>query len=100
MPDIGGNLQSRAIRDIKAEFMYLLENGYREINIVGQDITSYGKDREFNLKILLRDILEIRGDYFLRLLYMHPKGIDDETIDLIGGSERIIPYLDISYTAF
>ena len=95
VPDIRGNLQSRAIRDIKAEFMYLLENGYREINIVGQDITSYGKDREFNLKILLRDILEIRGDYFLRLLYMHPKGIDDELIDLIGGSERIIPYLDI-----
>jgi len=95
VPDIRGNLQSRAIGDIKAEFMYLLENGYREINIVGQDITSYGKDREFNLKILLRDILETRGDYFLRLLYMHPKGIDDELIDLIGGTERIIPYLDV-----
>jgi ribosomal protein S12 methylthiotransferase len=48
-----------------------------------------------NLKTLLRTILEIKGDYFLRLLYMHPRGVDDELIDLIGGSERIIPYLDI-----
>jgi len=95
VPDIRGNLQSRTIADIKAEFIYLLENGYREINIVGQDITSYGKDGELNLKTLLRDMLKIKGDYFLRLLYMHPKGIDDELIDLIGRSERIIPYLDI-----
>jgi ribosomal protein S12 methylthiotransferase len=95
VPDIRGNLQSRTIADIKAEFIYLLENGYREINIVGQDITSYGKDTAFNLKTLLRDMLKIKGDYFLRLLYMHPKGIDDELIDLIGRSERIIPYLDI-----
>jgi ribosomal protein S12 methylthiotransferase len=95
VPDIRGNLQSRTIADIKAEFIYLLENGYREINIVGQDITSYGKDGDLNLKTLLRDMLKIKGDYFLRLLYMHPKGIDDELIDLIGRSERIIPYLDI-----
>jgi len=95
VPDIRGNLQSRTIADIKAEFIYLLENGYREINIVGQDITSYGKDGELNLKTLLREMLKIKGDYFLRLLYMHPKGIDDELIDLIGRSERIIPYLDI-----
>jgi ribosomal protein S12 methylthiotransferase len=95
VPGIRGNLQSRAIADIKTEFIYLLENGYKEINIVGQDITSYGKDMAFNLKTLLCDILKIRGNYFLRLLYMHPKGVDDELIDLIGGSERIIPYLDI-----
>jgi ribosomal protein S12 methylthiotransferase len=75
--------------------MYLLENGYREINIIGQDITSYGKDVGCDLKTLLRTILEIKGDYFLRLLYMHPRGVDDELIDLVGGSERIIPYLDI-----
>ena len=95
VPDIRGSLTSRTIQDIKAEFIYLLENGYREINIVGQDITSYGKSGEISLKNLLRDILKIKGDYFLRLLYMHPKGVDDELIDLVGESERIIPYLDI-----
>jgi ribosomal protein S12 methylthiotransferase len=95
VPNIRGNLQSRTVTEIRTEFLYLLENGFREINIIGQDITSFGKDTGFNLKILLRDILEIKGDYFLRLLYMHPKGVDDELIDLIARDKRIIPYLDI-----
>lgn len=95
VPGIRGNLQSRTMGEIKAEFTYLLENGFREINIIGQDITSFGKDTGLDLKTLLRDILEFHGDYFVRLLYMHPKGVDDELIDLIAGNERIIPYLDI-----
>jgi ribosomal protein S12 methylthiotransferase len=95
VPGIRGNLQSRPIGEIKAELIYLLENGFREINIIGQDITSYGKGMGFNLKDLLRAILEIEGDYFLRLLYMHPRGVDDELIELVGKNERIIPYLDI-----
>jgi ribosomal protein S12 methylthiotransferase len=95
VPGIRGNLQSRSSAEIQEEFVYLLENGYREINIIGQDITSYGSDLGGDLKTLLRAILAIKGDYFLRLLYMHPRGIDDELIDLIAESERIIPYLDI-----
>jgi ribosomal protein S12 methylthiotransferase len=95
VPGIRGNLQSRSSAEIQEELVYLLENGYREINIIGQDITSYGRDAGRDLKTLLRAILAIKGDYFLRLLYMHPRGIDDELIDLIAESERIIPYLDI-----
>jgi len=95
IPSIRGDLRSRTIADIRAEFTYLLENGYREISIVGQDITSYGMDGKFDLKTLLRHMLKVEGDFFLRLLYMHPKGVDDELIDLIGESEKIIPYLDI-----
>jgi len=44
---------------------------------------------------LLRRLLATKGDYFIRLLYMHPKGIDEELLDLIAGDERIIKYLDI-----
>ena len=95
VPDIRGTLQSRSVKEIQAEFAYLVENGFREINIIGQDITSFGKDTGCDLKGLLRDILKAEGDYFVRLLYMHPKGVDDELIDLIAGSTRIIPYLDI-----
>lgn len=95
VPRIRGDLHSRAMRGIKKEFVFLLENGYKEINIVGQDITSYGTDGQVSLTVLLRELLKIKGDYFLRLLYLHPKGVNDELIDLIGGSERVIPYLDI-----
>ncbi len=95
VPGIRGSLQSRPIADIKAEFLWLLKEGFKEINIIGQDITSYGRKTGSSLTELLRTLVEIEGDYFLRLLYMHPRGIDDELIDLIAGSERIIKYLDI-----
>lgn len=95
VPDIRGGLRSRGPEDIKKEFQWLIENGYREINIIGQDITSYGKHSGVTLKGLLQVLLEAEGDYFLRLLYMHPKGIDDELIDLIARSDMVIPYMDI-----
>ena len=95
IPAIRGGLRSRSIEDIKGEFKWLIDNGYREINIIGQDITSYGKHGGTDLKQLLKNLLVIGGDYFLRLLYMHPKGIDDKLIDCIARSDKVIPYMDI-----
>ena len=95
VPAIRGGLRGRSLEDIKGEFEWLVDNGYREINIIGQDITSYGKHGGTDLKQLLQNLLVIEGNYFMRLLYMHPKGIGDELIDLIARSDRIIPYMDI-----
>jgi len=95
VPAIRGGLRSRSPEDIKRELEWLIENGYREINIIGQDITSYGKHSGTSLKLLLQDLLETDGAHLLRLLYMHPKGIDDELIDLIAHSDKVIPYMDV-----
>ncbi|OPY77447.1 MAG: Ribosomal protein S12 methylthiotransferase RimO [Syntrophorhabdus sp. PtaU1.Bin058] len=95
VPDIRGGLRSRGPEDIKREFEWLIGNGYREINIIGQDITSYGRHGGTTLRLLLQDLLATEGDYLLRLLYMHPKGIDDDLIDCIACSDKIIPYMDI-----
>lgn len=95
VPGIRGGLQSRPPDKIKEEFRFLLENGFKEINIIAQDVTSYGRDSNLNLRTLLSDLLGVPGDYFLRLLYMHPRGIDDGIIDLMAGEKRIIPYMDI-----
>jgi ribosomal protein S12 methylthiotransferase len=95
VPDIRGSLRVRGKEEIKKELEWLLENGYREINIIGQDITSYGKRAGTPLADLLSYLLEVKGDYFLRLLYMHPKGVDRALIDLIAREERIIKYLDV-----
>ena len=95
VPDIRGGLRSRGIEDIKGEFEWLLKSGFREINIIGQDITSYGKHDGPGLTQLLRHLLKVKGDFFLRLLYMHPKGIDRELIDIIRSEERIIKYMDM-----
>ena len=97
IPAIRGGLTSRAEKDVIGEFRWLLDEGYREINIIGQDITSYGKDaaRKQGLIDLLGSLLREKGDYHLRLLYMHPKGVTEGLIDLMGGDARVIPYLDI-----
>jgi ribosomal protein S12 methylthiotransferase len=95
VPDIRGSLRVRDKEEIRKELEWLLENGYKEINIIGQDITSYGKLADTDLAGLLSYLLEVKGDYFLRLLYMHPKGVDRTLLDLMGREERIIKYMDV-----
>jgi len=97
IPAIRGTLTSRAEKDVAGEFRWLLDHGYREINVIGQDITSYGKDagRERGLTGLIESLLREKGDWHLRLLYMHPKGVTQRLIDLMGSDGRIIPYLDV-----
>ncbi len=95
IPAITGPLQSRDAGEIEEDVARLLEQGFREINVVGQDITSYGRDRGAGLVELLSRLLAVKGDYFIRLLYLHPKGVSPALLDLIGSDPRIIPYLDI-----
>jgi ribosomal protein S12 methylthiotransferase len=95
VPDIRGGLRGRSHEDILREFEWLLDNGFREINIIGQDITSYGKNEDTGLTELLEQLLNVSGDYFLRLLYMHPRGLGEALIDVIKSDERIIRYMDI-----
>jgi ribosomal protein S12 methylthiotransferase len=80
---------------VEKEFRELLAGGYREFNVIGQDITSYGRDAGTDIGKLLSRLLSVKGDYFIRLLYMHPKGIDDGLLDLMRSDDRILPYLDI-----
>ncbi len=97
IPAIRGGLTSRAEKDVIGEFRWLLDQGYREINVIGQDITSYGKDagRERGLTGLVGSLLKEKGDWHLRFLYMHPKGITEGLIDVMGSDARVIPYLDV-----
>jgi ribosomal protein S12 methylthiotransferase len=95
VPDIRGPLTSRDPEKIGEEFLWLLSEGFKEINIIGQDITSFGRHTGGSLKALLKSLLQVKGDYYLRLLYMHPSRIDEELIDMMVHDERIIPYMDM-----
>ncbi|OPY64864.1 MAG: Ribosomal protein S12 methylthiotransferase RimO [Syntrophorhabdaceae bacterium PtaU1.Bin034] len=95
IPSIRGPLRSLPIDHIEEEFLTLLEKGFREFNIIGQDITSYGRDNGSDIKKLLARLLATKGDFFIRLLYMHPKGIDDALTEMISNDERIVKYFDI-----
>lgn len=95
IPSIRGPLRSRSPEEIADEFRSLLDSGFKEFTIIGQDITSYGRDRGSDLKALLSRLLEVPGDYLVRLLYLHPRGVDDALIDLVAGDPRVINYFDL-----
>jgi ribosomal protein S12 methylthiotransferase len=94
---IRGPLKSRSKESILAEARLLVRRGAREVNLIGQDITSYGADRgeKRALAPLVREICAIRGIRWVRLLYLYPGRIDDSLIDLLATEKKICRYLDI-----
>ncbi len=97
IPKLRGTLRSRSIASVVAEAQRLVAEGVVEINLIAQDITAYGADRDdgANLPELLRALVRIEGLRWLRLLYAYPDGVSDELIALIAGEEKICNYLDI-----
>ncbi len=90
-------MRSRRQESILAEAKSLLSNGVKELIIIAQDITAFGRDNKSseNLSSLLLELDKIEGNYWIRLHYLYPEGITDELISILADSEHILPYLDI-----
>jgi len=97
IPLIRGPFHSRPADEILVEARQLVDLGVREINVIGQDTTSYGRDLPDAPSIdeLLRQIAEIPDLRWLRLLYTHPAYFSDELIDAYASIETLCPYVDI-----
>ncbi len=96
IPSIRGSFRSREPGAILQEAMSLIRSGIKELIIVGQDITEYGRDREsYTLARLVREIAAVEGDFRIRLLYLYPTGISDELIETIRSREKICRYIDM-----
>jgi len=97
IPLIRGNLQSRPISSVLTEVQALADAGVLEINLLAQDITSYGRDFAHHslLPELLREMAKISGIEWIRILYAHPEGLTDELIETIAAHEKICNYIDI-----
>jgi ribosomal protein S12 methylthiotransferase len=99
IPAIKGPLKSKSSEQILKEFQLLLNQGVKEIILIAQDLGDYGKDAGFKkvdgLLALLKEILAIDQQFWLRLLYLYPDEITDELIALIKSDPRICPYLDM-----
>jgi ribosomal protein S12 methylthiotransferase len=97
IPQMRGKHASKPIESVIAEARELAEDGVRELIVVAQDTTYYGKDLygEVRLASLLRELQQVDGIDWIRLLYLYPVHFTDELIDVIGTSNRIIPYLDM-----
>ena len=96
IPLIKGKLISRPLSHIVEEIRELLDNDIFEIILVSQDTAGYGSDRgELELVKLLKEILKIDKDFWLRLLYLHPDVISGDLISLMEEDSRLLPYLDL-----
>lgn len=98
IPLIKGAYASVDMEMLVDEARALLERGVREINIIGQDISLYGRDlqdAQASLARLLKRLAALDGDFWLRLLYLYPSGLSQELFDLMAEEPKICPYLDV-----
>lgn len=97
IPSIRGKYRSRNPDSLLEEAGYLDDMGVRELIIVAQDVTRYGKDLtgEYTLVDLLRRLLAERSFEKIRLLYCYPESVSDELIELVASEERMAKYMDV-----
>jgi len=110
IPQMRGKHRSRPLQSVLAEIRGLVSEGVREIDLISQDTTYYGMDlwpakagprqpidstRGPTLAVLLRELQEIEGEFWVRLLYTHPAHWSDELIKTIAQCEKVARYIDI-----
>ena len=97
IPYLRGPYRSVPMEQLLAEARELAENGVRELILVAQETTLYGKDLygEKTLPKLLHELAQIPGIYWIRIQYCYPEEITDELIQTIKTEEKVCHYLDI-----
>jgi ribosomal protein S12 methylthiotransferase len=97
IPGIRGRFQSRTPDSVVAEARQLAAAGVRELNLVAQDATAFGKDLPGRprLSALLRALDAVEELDWIRQLYLYPSAIDDELIEVLGSGQRVLPYVDV-----
>ncbi len=108
IPLIRGSLRSRPANQIVEEIKLLVSKGTKEINLIGQDLAAYGCGSNDNviakedkthshLYNLLQMISSLQGDFWVRLLYIHPDHFNADILTLMQNDRRILPYFDIPF---
>jgi ribosomal protein S12 methylthiotransferase len=97
IPSFRGKHDSKPIERVLAEAKHLARLGTREINLIAQDVTQYGYDlyKEFTLPKLLRELNEVDGLDWIRILYFYPNRLTDEVIEAMATLPKVAKYIDI-----
>lgn len=97
IPRIRGSYRSRRWEDILEEGKFLVSGGVKELILVAQDTTGYGRDLygERKLPWLINKLCEIDGLHWMRLLYCYPDGITRELVETMRDQSKLCNYLDI-----
>lgn len=95
VPKIRGKFRSRRPDSIVKEAQDMISRGVRELNIIAQDTTAYGRDIKTGLASLLCRLAELDGEKWLRILYAYPHNFPDAVIEAMKTHRDICRYLDI-----
>ncbi len=99
IPGIRGPFVSRPLGDLVAEARRLAQEGVEELVVVAQETTRWGRDLSprRSLPELLFRLCEIPGFEWIRVLYLHPRGMDDELLEMLAGPGPLLPYFDLPF---
>ncbi len=97
IPMMRGKHLTKPIEEVLREARELAADGVRELNLVGQDTTYYGKDLYGRTRLaeLLRELDRIPGIEWIRLLYAYPMYVDDDLLQTLATTKKVVPYLDM-----
>jgi ribosomal protein S12 methylthiotransferase len=97
IPDIRGDYVSRPLPAVLSEARLLIDGGARELVLVGQDVSSWGRDLPGSpvLADLVREVARVDGLRWLRLMYVQPDGITPELLDVMATEPTVCRYLDM-----
>lgn len=99
IPSIRGPFRSRDIDDIMDEAIRLVESGVKELVLVAQDTTRYGKDLSADgkpmLDMLIRKLNDIENLHWIRLLYLYPDEMTEDIFSAMRECKKVLPYIDL-----
>ncbi|MBQ7476957.1 MAG: tRNA (N6-isopentenyl adenosine(37)-C2)-methylthiotransferase MiaB [Selenomonadaceae bacterium] len=95
VPYVRGRERSRRPEEIFAEIKNAVDCGFKEINLLGQNVNSYGKEFEKNFAQLLAEVNGIDGIERLRFMTSHPKDLSDELIEVMANGKNICEHIHL-----
>ena len=97
IPQVRGSYRSRPIESVVAEVNSLAQSGVKEVTLIAQDTTYYGREQKKSeqLSSLLRQLVQIPGIGWIRTLYGHPSHITHEFLTLMASDKKICSYMDV-----
>ena len=97
VPYTRGLEYSRPAKEILDEIKTLINKGYKEIILLGQNVNSYSPDKNTNFPKLLKLINDISGDFWIRFLTSHPKDISEELIKTVAQCEKCTECIHLAF---
>lgn len=95
VPYVRGPEKSRSCSGVIEEVRGLVDNGYKEITLLGQNVNSY----QYGFVKLLKDICKIKGDFWIRFISLHPKDMTEELINIVAQEQKICEYIHLPFQA-